>query len=570
VSLLFFSIVHLLLLDHILVLIHAQGTEFNNEVIARVTERIADFMNIPIESTARISEYRNVGGFSHDMGSLDRDFAFRLLSIEKAAEVYYGLEDGTYVFYSDTFYMAIYREPGEDGYNARRVPTDLEKHYKSCLVPGVTGDIMNCTMSSGSQYVKCHNNCDLVRCPDENSQKDCSMLGENRTDRTECERNVKWCRNYTVEYAQEDEQLGYIPVTKYCLNDAVQPTQTLGATLDPTTRKNTNCTYDYGESVLVNRYMAGDYAYCGGNGTLCNNTFVGGYTSVQYDPRYRGWYTQTKAAQKALWTEPYPFHEEDNMGLTYTKPIYNTDDDGKQVFRGVLAVDYDLKHIMKLLVVAYQGTDRLVMIVEDAAPNYLIAASTGSSSIRQVLEDDKSELCPGEDARCTVIRIPVHDFNNNTKDMILQRAFLEHQRLGFPMNDPVATKESDKIGAAAFVSKGGMYNQDDTNMQWRVFVVTPMKRSITDASLPGDLSFVITCVLASIGFIGCGTMLWMFFSKRADTAMVCADWRFTCAFLFGCTVTNLTSFTLLGENTDSLCMLRMWSFNLLFVSGMFS
>eukprot|EP00957_Ditylum_brightwellii_P028459 2148728-Ditylum_brightwellii.AAC.1 len=35
----------------------------------------------------------------------------------------------------------------------------------------------------------------------------------------------------------------------------------------------------------VNRTLSGEYAFCGGKD--CDNTFAGGYSSYEYDPRYR-------------------------------------------------------------------------------------------------------------------------------------------------------------------------------------------------------------------------------------------------------------------------------------------
>jgi len=44
-----------------------------------------------------------------------------------------------------------------------------------------------------------------------------------------------------------------------------------------------------------------------------------------------------------------------------------------------------------------------------------------------------------------------------------------------------------------------------------------------------------------------------------------SDWRFTSAFIIGCSLLNLSLLTNLGPVTDQLCMLRMWSFHLCFV-----
>ena len=97
--------------------------------------------------------------------------------------------------------------------------------------------------------------------------------------------------------------------------------------------------------------MTGPYAACGvddetGENKECDNVFQGGYESIEYDPRYRPCYIDTKAAQKPIWSSPYPFFTL-GMGVTYARPIYDTDptNDGLQVFAGVIAVDYRCKYI---------------------------------------------------------------------------------------------------------------------------------------------------------------------------------------------------------------------------------
>ena len=65
-------------------------------------------------------------------------------------------------------------------------------------------------------------------------------------------------------------------------------------------------------------------------------------------------------------------------------PLYRNED-GREVFSGVLALDYKLKDIASFLTDNYQDTDTIVAIVEEAAPNYVIASSTGSSGAKKVL-----------------------------------------------------------------------------------------------------------------------------------------------------------------------------------------
>lgn len=55
----------------------------------------------------------------------------------------------------------------------------------------------------------------------------------------------------------------------------------------------------------------------------------------------------------------------------------------------------------------------------------------------------------------------------------------------------------------------------------------------------------------------------LFYRSRKEEAVRFGDFTFTSAFILGCGLLNLSTLTLLGENTDTLCMLRMWAFFLL-------
>jgi signal transduction histidine kinase len=48
-------------------------------------------------------------------------------------------------------------------------------------------------------------------------------------------------------------------------------------------------------------------------------------TTKPYDPRTRGWYQLVEADRQAHWTEPYVFATSGRIGVTYAKPILNSD-----------------------------------------------------------------------------------------------------------------------------------------------------------------------------------------------------------------------------------------------------
>jgi hypothetical protein len=239
-----------------------------------------------------------------------------------------------------------YREPGNGGYSI--TDESMQKHLKSC-VDDQTGEPQDCLLAPGDYYIQCPDEgCDALElCPDDASQRDCSQL-EFLEEQQDCKAEQKWCPKYTIETAPTDSEttgLGMVPMTNYCHDVHGHFTQELGVVLpvDASTSDEGlgNCYYGDGKT-LVNRDLSGDYAYCGSNGESCDSTFAGGYESRDYDPRYRPWYIATKELQKPNWSPPYPFFEL-GIGVTYSYPFYNTENDGKQVFAGVLGIDYRCK-----------------------------------------------------------------------------------------------------------------------------------------------------------------------------------------------------------------------------------
>jgi hypothetical protein len=97
-----------------------------------------------------------------------------------------------------------------------------------------------------------------------------------------------------------------------------------------------------------------------------------------------------------------------------------------------------------------------------------------------------------------------------------------------------------------------------------VIIVAPGAESTTDSITKGDPLLAVLCVIGGLGFCICSAIFFVMFSERKEKAVIFADWRFTCAFIFGCILLNGSTFTLLGENTDTTCLLRMWTFHLFF------
>jgi hypothetical protein len=209
---------------------------------------------------------------------------------------------------------------------------------------------------SGAEYISCQDGlgdvtgvCERMElCP---NQPFCNAL-TSVTERETCEATLKWCRQYTIKQAPlnvETTGMGMIPITSLCHDNQGRFSQEPGKVVDPfgservKVNKEDLVTCTYGDGTLVKRSLTGAYAACGAAGKVCSTVFEGGYATGKYDPRGRPWYTQTKELQHAHWTAPYPFYSL-GIGVTFAQPIYTQDEEtGRQVFAGVLAVDYRCK-----------------------------------------------------------------------------------------------------------------------------------------------------------------------------------------------------------------------------------
>jgi hypothetical protein len=533
-----------------------------------------------------------------------------------------------------------YREPGNSGYNissivekgnylANAPSTSYSKYLYSCI-DRMNGTSQQCLLETKDMFIQCINDCELIPCsgqvPTIMSNSLHIAQDEDKEDaNTKDEQILFLCQNYGVMEVDDSTTglLGYIPRTSSCINKYVQPEERVGYVLkNYTSHTNGNCYYE-DKVTLVQRTESTDsstmlfsnYAACpqidssNNFNNMCNSIFRGGFSSFNYDPRYRPWYIATKKVQTEVWTAPYVYAGENAIGITYSIPMYNLENDYEdmytnrtstifnkttaktKIFNGVIAVDYYLESISQYLVEQFADTSMQILVIEPEEPNYLIASSIRDNSISKlVLIDDKNKQqqpCPADKVKdttlCEPVRLTVKDLGStdNIDSIVLYRAFQAYSQSAFNISSSssasnnnhteqqqyyhVNFKSDDMIGSQAFTARGQTYTQ--SNLNWIVLVIVPMNRSPTDASLVGTTSFYVVCILGTVGFIGCLSLLLKFYSKRKERAVIYSDWVFTCAFILGCTTLNLSSLTLVGENTNPLCMLRMWSFNALLVCG---
>jgi len=597
--------------------IYCHAAEFNQEIEKRILERLDFFLNGPTSSTRVIRNYQENGGFSFgNIEASDRNQFLKLAYGVPEPLVYIGKEDGlcTGYYWSNGYY----REPGNSGYrianfnnsSSTSSSNSMKKHLESC-VDGDTGEPAQCLMETGKEY-------DVVACkrtgtPNDlleeesglcqelelcSNQEPCNtnLLAEEYED---CKSKLKWCRQYTIETITPslENPLGYIPITNMCIDAQGQFSQIFqgvisqqdGNRLAIASHELTTCISGNGNP--IQRNTTGDYAACGntmesnppdmdpnsGSSVVCDNVFVGGYSSSEYDPRYRPWYISTKEKQAPLWTEPYPFFTL-GIGITYAEPIYSQHNE-KTVFAGVLAVDYRFDDIANFLIQNYGNTSTAVAIYEVAEPNYLIATSTGSTSANFVLKSDTSQPCPqnlldrgGDDVPCEPVRIPILELHGEYMDRALAKAAKKHQVEGYP-NDRLISfnvenhnDDDESMNDSGFyASHSTIYSKPEPGLSWRIVVVSPGETSSNDVLSVGQETFTVVCLLASLGVAICSFFFWVIYSKRQTREVVNCDWRFTCAFIFGCIILNASTFFLLGKNNRLMCTLRMWSFHLSFV-----
>ena len=146
-------------------------------------------------------------------------------------------------------------------------------------------------------------------------------------------------------------------------------------------------------------------------------------------------------------------------------------------------------------------------------------------------------------------------------DTVLFRAHAEQKKQGYPQK-LISSKESEDIHSNAYVSQSLIYEQP--NIKWRIIVVMPTRKSTSDSITREHPMFGILCIFATLGFLGCFGQFIVYFRNRKNSEVMISDWRFTSAFILGCSFLNLSSFSLLGPSTNAACMTRMWTFHIFF------
>ena len=648
---------------------------FNYEIEKRVHERVSELMNVPVTMLGLVEQYAQTDAFEPPfLRPHQKDDIFRFFWTvwrEFNVDLYYGQEDG--LFLGIIKGSGTYQEGrGSNGYMledsfdgiSNRMVSEEDAYFKrlyfdKCL-DRENGAPLNCTLTPSEDYIACVDNCKPRPCRSSAPSAVTSSTEYTTDSATVTIATPIYCPAYEISQVPEDRPMGYIPRYYYCLNNGGNfiENDPPNSVASPASMKNGVCTHSDGVTRVEgktatkqtyamadkrNYLFLRDYDYPDGEqadavthwlhtddpagveaSQKSDQIFVGGHHSRRYEPRLRPWYIGTREIQNAFWTKPYPFATNNDMGISYGKPVYYTDPStGRKIFRGVICVDYDLIEIsrflndvfLKIMEEFEQDADApenpasgdedqnqetmyssssgaTVLIVEDDAPHYIIGSSTGSKAAKKVRIDDESINCEDEEIfagtfECKTVRSTAQDYlNTNSRlDVVMALAFEAQKEAGFPKrlvksrasisgsnnrtgdgDDDGDDDDGDDAGPKFYVSQSLMYEQSEgENLRWRIIVAMPVGISADDALFVGDPMFLVVLCVGTVGCITCLLLFHFYFKKRKKTEVRMSDWRFTSAFILGCALLNLTTLTYIGPATDQNCMLRMWSFHLVFV-----
>jgi hypothetical protein len=627
---------------------------FNYEIEKRVHERVSELMSVPVTMLGLVEQYSKTDVFEPPfLRPHQKDDIFRFLWTvwkEFNIDLYYGQEDG--LFLGIIKGAGTYQEGrGSNGYlleeisdgNNQRELTEEDAYFKrlyydECLDPEM-GTAQNCTLKVMEDYVSCVDNCELSPCPSSSPSTHIStskkvLVSAEDIEFGTTEEPTIYCPTYDIQKVPNDYAMGYIPRYYYCLDNAGKfiENDPPNSVASPSSMQDGVCTHSDGVTLVDGRvatkktYAMADrrnYLFLGDYDNIyaseeqadaaahflytddpinvlesqkTDQVFVGGHHSRRYEPRLRPWYLGTREVQNAFWTKPYPFATNNDMGISYGKPLYYTDPStGQRVFRGVICVDYDLEEISRFLRdvfldIVEENAERedenmyssssgaAVLIVEDDAPHYIIGSSTGSKAAKKVGKDDETINCEDEDIfsrdlECKTVRSTPQDYLRNTKvalDGVMAMAFQAQKEEGFPKKLVVSAApvdDDDDDGLPDFyVSQSLIYEQSEgQNLKWRIIVTMPVGVATNDDLYYGDPIFVVVLAVGVFACLACLVLFYYYFSKRKRTEIRMSDWRFTSAFILGCALLNLTTLTYIGQSTDATCMFRMWAFHFVFV-----
>ena len=219
------------------------------------------------------------------------------------------------------------------------------------------------------------------------------------------------------------------------------------------------------------------------------------------------------------------------------------------------------------LVDAYGNSSTIVTIYEEDEPHYLIASSTGYPSAAVYRTDDPTIPCANDAIKsedCEVVRVPVKDVQGWEQDDVVSAAYHMLEDTGYSQDLLIVKPYEEDLESVAWIVQSVSYERSGVNLKWRIVIASPAAESEADAILPGSSWFATLVSIATAGCVASLFFVAYIYRNREHRAVMYGDWRFTCAFSLGSALMNLSSLTLIGQNTNAMCLVRFWSFHLTF------
>lgn len=470
----------------------------------RVYKKIDSFIQAPIQALEIFASYYNTNSFPNSLLSPDRELALDYIKPiqdflqDTNIKIYYALEDGTVLGYWHSSYNFIpdlvYREPGISGFSVdeKNGGGIMEQYWDVCVNDG-TGASERCLLQENDLYVSCIDDCDLIECQ-----------GSSTTNTNMFDEKI-YCKNYEIKTFSGSEQLGYVPASFHCIDKDYLISEEAGKILVESSegfRIDGSCTFKNGDPVQ-RKDITGPYGYCINepNG-VCSATYMGAYTTFNYDARFRGWYIASREALVPVFADPY-IYVFGTIGMTYTYPIFDNTEKakGKTVFAGVLAADFELEDVRRFLIHNFGESQVDVAIYEDKEPHKLIATSTPNtpSFVYRILSDDgvKRDCTQEEiDARlCQAEQLTIQDLENySIADTVLQKAHLAFEER-VDLNDDNSYVVIDADDENLYRVSVFLYEVQSKNLKWRILISMPLEAALGDDELDGDSGFLPSSIL---------------------------------------------------------------------------
>jgi hypothetical protein len=266
----------------------------------------------------------------------------------------------------------------------------------------------------------------------------------------------------------------------------------------------------------------------GNNGDVEYNQGI--QRSRQYDPRLRGWYMQTKEAEKQLWSSIYIFASSNQLGLTACEPLIDSNGN----LEGVLAVDYTLGDIDKFLTSEFSAEGRAVFLVEKNT-GYLVGSSTLDPILRVVKDGEDPQRVKAVDSR----------------DELVKTTSVYLESISWP--------EGLRVHAGRYIQVREY--SDPGGLSWYIVVVMPSSEAddYVQVGSPFEAAILAMVVLGLLFPVSAGVFV---FIGRKKVIWKAAQPPFLILFAFASALIPLFQLAFLGPNTAELCNIRPWLFNL--------